>query len=120
MIYFRHLYPFGGDLRKKLWQNALIGVFVAFFLIAFQPFNTSQWEVAHKWLYLVGYGAVCFVCSTIIHLWMFAFWDQEKLEKNWTTGREMILQLSTLSAIAIGNMIYSYLLGIAPCTFVPM
>lgn len=57
-IFLRQPYPFGGDFAQKILQNVAVGVFVALFLIVFQPFGTVQWEAPYKNLFLAGFGVV--------------------------------------------------------------
>ncbi len=57
-------YPAGeSDLKKAIFQSILIGIFVAFVLIVFQPFGSYNWHHPYKSLILLGYGGVASVTT---------------------------------------------------------
>ena len=112
-IFLRQPYPFGGDFAQKILQNVAVGVFVALFLIVFQPFGTAQWEAPYKNLFLAGFGVVSFLGPTLVHGLLFAWLGKFKLEKNWNIWREIGQYIVVLILIALGNMLYSNLVGIS-------
>ena len=109
-------YPIGGRLLQKLRQNLFIGAFVAFFLIVFQPFGTAEWHSPVKLWCLLGYGLVSFIAPSMLHALVFGIYGEEKLEKNWTVGKELAINMLILFCIALGNMLYSNGLGITQIT----
>lgn len=111
--FFQQPYPFGGNLRKKMLQNVLIGGFVAFFLLAFQPFGTANWHSPYKVWYLLGYGLVSFLGPALVHLALFSLKNTEQLEKEWTIGRDLLLHLLIMTTIALANMLYGKAIGIS-------
>lgn len=104
-------------MRLRLRQNLLVGAFVAFVLIAFQPFGTADWEVPHKWLRLSGYGLASFLAPTLAYGLLFRLWDGERLEQTWTVGHEILMNILVLAGIALFCMGYGTLLGIAEPSF---
>lgn len=93
-------------LTRNSWQEWLFflgtGVFVAFFLIVFQPFGTDSFESATKYLFLAGYGAVITVTmamtSWIIPRVLPTFFEEE----SWTVGKQ-ILFLTVLVTTAFAT-----------------
>lgn len=108
----RQPYPFETDFAKSLRTGIVVGVFVAGFLLVFQPFQLSLWKTEYKTWKIIGYGLV----TTLIYLFYFmllkVFWQDEKLEKSWTVGKEILLSTLFLVSIALGNTVYSAILGI--------
>jgi hypothetical protein len=115
--FFKQLYPLGGDFGQKLQQNAAIGLFVALFLIVFQPFGASRWGAPNKTLLLAGFGLVSFLGPTLVHIVLFRWLGKDNLEKNWTVGRETGQYFAMLVLIALGNMLYTNMIGISKMSF---
>lgn len=95
------------DPRRWLLTSFGAGVFVAIFLLVFQPFGATQWNNPAKPYILAGYGLVTFTCLTGVGL-VFPrvfriFFD----EKNWTVGREIAWTVCIIIFIAFGNILYS-------------
>jgi len=105
-------YPFETEVIKTLRSNLGLGVFVFLFLLIFQPFQLNHWETNHKIWKIFGYGAVTFFVPTVFFLVLRLFFSLEKLEKTWTVGKEILFLLLYILGIALGNTIYSALLGI--------
>lgn len=93
-------------------RNFLIGMFVAFFLIVFQPFEISLWETKHKVFKLLGFGLVSFICPMTFKVFLELIAKRSGPEKNWKVWKEIIALLAALLFIAIGNLIYARLIGI--------
>lgn len=109
-------YPHTDNTQKNLIASLLIGVFVAFFLIVFQPFGLSQWEDEHKFMKLAGYGMV----SCVIPILMYAglsLLPKKELEDNWKVWKELMNITAVILCIAAGNLFYSDLVGIGSITF---
>ncbi len=111
-------YPFEvTHLRKTLLHNFYIGLFIAFFLIVFQPFNTDIWTTDYKVLKLLGYGVVSFLMPTLLHLLTYTFFDSLLINDKWVIWKEMLYLMLTLVLVAIGNLLYSNTLGIMRFSF---
>jgi hypothetical protein len=104
-------YPFQVSLRKHLILNFWIGCFIAFFLIAFQPFNTNLWHDDYKNWKLSGYGIVSFLMPTLWAWLLLTLSNPNEIEKKWTVWKELFFVLTTIVSIAFANMLYAVLLG---------
>lgn len=93
--------------RYWLLVSAGAGIFVALFLIIFQPFGTIYWQHPHKNLVLVGYGLVTFACLSAVSLVMPRLLKNWYAEENWTVGKEILGIVFILILISVGNWLYS-------------
>ena len=97
------------EITPKTWLNCFFeGVFVALFLIVFQPFDISLWHDPHKIWYLCGFGVVTFICSAIFRFGIRSIFSNFFQEKNWTVEREIICILCMILLIATGNYLYNF------------
>jgi hypothetical protein len=94
------------NLRRWLLTSAGAGLFVALFLIIFQPFGSAEWNDPRKIYLLAGYGVVTFVflfTGGLLFPYLFKnFFD----EKNWTVGREILWNVVIILFIGFGNLLY--------------
>jgi len=57
-------------LEENKWKIIIpISLFVAFFIIIFQPFGLDEWPSDYKYLFFSGYGLVTFIIL-VINLWI--------------------------------------------------
>jgi DNA-binding LytR/AlgR family response regulator len=110
-------YPFNPLSRKDSLSSFLIGCFVAFFLLVFQPFGISLWETPHRFLKILGFGLVSFLCPVIFKLVLMLVIRARKPEENWNVWKEILSLIVVLLFIALGNMVYGNLIGIATLSF---
>jgi hypothetical protein len=110
--FFLQPYPFEGQLKKHFIHNFVIGCFIAFFLIVFQPFDTNLWQTEHKTLKLMGFGFISFLMPFLMVVVQSLFQKLEIWEEKWTVGREIISLIITLTSISFGNMLFSNFLGV--------
>lgn len=115
--FFNKSYPFTENVRKIITGNLVIGLFVAFFLVVFQPFEINLWQTNFKLLKLAGFGIVSFVVPTFISTVTYLFFSPRTREERWTIGKEIISIIIVLSGIAVGNLLYGNWLGIMPFSF---
>jgi len=108
-------YPFTRSLQKSAIGNLFIGLFVALFLISFQPFGINEWITPNKILKLAGFGFISFLAPTIIN-WLTVSLLPAKAHEEWTISKEIVSILIVLSLIALGNLFYGRMLGIIPIT----
>ncbi len=111
--FLKQPYPFKSEWRSNLKQNALIGAFVASFLIVFQPFGTNNWHDEYKVLKLFGYGVIAFIAPVLILFIQLALQKPDVIEKNWTVAKEILMMLAILSLVTFGNMLYANALGMS-------
>lgn len=110
--------PAAGFCAKGLLNYFLVGLFVALFLITFQPFDINLWETPNKLLKLAGFGAVSFLVPTGYSILISLFIPKKILEDQWTVGTEIISICLVLILIAFGNMLYSNSIAIMHISFI--
>lgn len=93
--------------RRWLLTSAGTGIFVALFLLIFQPFGSAQWDDPAKPYILAGYGLVTFSCLVGVGLVFPRIFSSIFDEKSWTVGREIGWTLFVIIFIAFGNILYS-------------
>jgi LytTr DNA-binding domain len=99
-------YPQQTPFRRFL-QCLLEGVFIAGFLILFQPFGTAEWHDANKTLFLCGYGFITLLSGLIVRMVLPYFFKTYFIEDNWTIGREILTVILLLALITTGNVLLS-------------
>lgn len=105
-------YPYFYFSLRSFLTFLAVGVFIALFLIIFEPFGIARWQTDHKTLKLIGFGAVSFVfplafkgmCNLILH---------DKWFDVWTVLKEMLTLLTMLLVVAFGNLLFSRFIGIS-------
>ncbi len=95
------------NLRRWLLTSAGAGLFVALFLIVFQPFGSAEWNDPRKPFVLAGYGLITFACLGLVGSVFPYFFSDFFDEKNWTVGREIFWNVVIIIFIAFGNLTYS-------------
>lgn len=110
-------YPYYSFSFRDVYSNFLIGCFVAFFLIVFQPFGISIWQTDHKLLKLMGFGFVSFICPLVFRLISTTIFKKQNPEETWTVWKETLGLLLVLVFIAFGNLCYGNLIRISYVNF---
>jgi hypothetical protein len=110
-------YPYNPVSGKDLGSNFLIGCFVAFFLLVFQPFDISLWETPYRFWKIMGFGLVSFLCPTMFRLLSVLALRSTRPEESWVVWKEISALVLVLLFIALGNMLYGNLIGIAAISF---
>jgi hypothetical protein len=110
-------YPYYSFSFRDVYSNFLIGCFVAFFLIVFQPFDLSIWQTDYKILKLLGFGLVSFICPLVFRLVSTSIFKKQNPEETWTVWKETLGLLLVLVFIAFGNLCYSNLIKISHVNF---
>jgi DNA-binding LytR/AlgR family response regulator len=103
---FKKPYPLITDFINILLTNFTIGVFVGLFLIVFQPFGISLWQIKNKTIILAGFGLISFLTPTIYQIIKNIGLNNTKTEDNWTVGKEIISSIIVLGLIAFFNQLY--------------
>lgn len=106
-------YPYLPSKRPAWVNNLFIGIFVALFLLVFQPFDLSLWNTPNKTWKLIGFGLVSFIMPTLFSWMVFKLIPKTELEDNWKVWKELVLILGVLLSIALGNLFYGKLIHIA-------
>jgi hypothetical protein len=101
---------------KSLFQSLLIGIFVTFVLIVFQPFGAYNWQHANKMLLLAGYGFVASI-TTFLNFCIFVkLFPALFVEKNWNVGKEIVWNLIPILLGGFLSTVYGYVTGAMPFT----
>ncbi|MFM2392212.1 MAG: hypothetical protein RLZZ546_189 [Bacteroidota bacterium] len=105
-------YPCIGLLWPNIRFHIFIGIFVAIFLMVFQPFGTEDWLTNYKILKLAGYGILSFLMPTLIFFLRNFLINKFHFEHKYKVKHEVIWLISILISIACVNCIYtSYLIS---------
>ena len=106
----RQPYPFfDKSLTRIFLQCVGEGVFIALFLILFQPFGTLEWHNPNKNLYLCGYGLVTALSGFILRFGIFKTFPKYYNETSWNIGKEILSILLLILLITVGNCLYSFI-----------
>lgn len=105
--FFQRPFPLPESGRRRLILTILASLFVALFLIVFQPFGTFEWKHPHKFLLLSGFGLVTFLILLFDGFVIRRVFPDYYKEESWTTGKEIINELLIIMTISIGNYLYS-------------
>ena len=102
--YLQQPYP----LFENRWRIILsISLFIALFILIFQPFGISNYTGEYKHLFESGYGVVTLIVL-IIDLFVFPlFLEEWFISQKWTVLKQMIWQFRILFSIGLGNFLYS-------------
>lgn len=88
------------------WKLTLIiSLFIALFMLLFQPFGLSTYKSEYKSVVLLGYGGVTFIIL-IVNLFVIKGLF-EKWFNNWTIGRQILWLSWVIFTIGTGNYLYS-------------
>ncbi len=89
---------------KKLLVGFILCVYLCFFVIVLEPFDTSQFEDENKTALMAGYGIMTFVVyaiySPLENIWYF------KKNKFWCVKEEILTSL--LFCLMAGSVLYLY------------
>lgn len=113
LSFLKKPYPYNVFSKKDILTYFIIGCFVTFFLAVFQPFDISIWHPDHKLLKLFGFGLVSFICPVVFKLITELLFRSTKPEETWSVWKESVALILLLLFIALGNLCYSNLIGIA-------
>jgi len=101
--------PFPSTYGQK--SNVLValfsGLFVAFFLVIFQPFGISEHQQADNTLITMGYGVVTFLVLLFIYFIIPKLFPGFFVEKKYTVGKDLLLNAFLILLVGIANSIYS-------------
>lgn len=90
------------------WKTNLpIGLFIAVFLLIFQPFGLSQVTGAGSSLSLAGYGLLTFLVLQMDQFLLGLLLRKESTERTWTVGKELLTIGFILWTIGLANYFYS-------------
>lgn len=102
--YLKQPFP---KLKSKWRLIILISLFVALFLIIFQPFGINYMEQKNKLLILSGYGLVTFLTLFINLILIENIFPKGFSENHWTIWKEFAWLLWIIFSIGLGNALYT-------------
>jgi len=100
-------YPLSDVTPRSITGLFLSGVFVAVFLLVFQPFGIMQWHTPHKILKIIGYGLITFLVLLINFYGIKKNWRSVFNEQTWTVWKEIVWVLFILTTITTANYFYN-------------
>jgi len=105
-------YPIGPiGLKPALFQAIPIGFFVALFLMVFQPFGLAFIPSPQKYWIIPFYGLITFAVIILFLGIMKPALPRVFSEERWTAGKEILENLSLITGIAVGNYLYTWIIG---------
>jgi len=105
-------FPIEDSLGRHIQRAVIIGLFIGLFLVIFQPFGMSDWQIDHKLAKLLGFGAITFVVTAFSFIVWPLLFPKPFSDEHWTVGREILLVMSNILLIAIANRLYlEWLIG---------
>jgi hypothetical protein len=104
-------YPFPEKTFFRLsLQSVGEGLFIAFFLVLFQPFGSFLWHDPNKTLYLCGYGLITVLGGIFLRFGIFRAFPRYHNEASWNIGKEILSIMMLLLLITVGNYFYSIII----------
>ncbi|MDJ1483535.1 LytTR family DNA-binding domain-containing protein [Cytophagaceae bacterium YF14B1] len=100
-------YPFREVTKRDSIGIVLAGLFVAGFLVFFQPFGIYQWNTEYKVLKIAGYGLVTILVLLIDFYGIRLQWISFFNEKSWKVWKEIGWIVFILLSVTIGNYLYN-------------
>jgi hypothetical protein len=96
------------------WQTAVYtSLFIALFIVIFQPFGLQKTQLEYKEIIFAGYGLVTFVV-TLLTSWLRSFlFPRFFREDTWTIKKELLSSGMTILNIGIANYLYSVAFSIS-------
>lgn len=99
-------YPFYESRRAVLLRLLIIGFSVAFVLMVFQPFGTSQINFPSKNFFLAGYGVIAFLTFGFTMLGLPSLLPAHFKEEKWVVWKHISFFLFGLFLTYICNYLY--------------
>lgn len=109
-------YPLSTAFREKVTLAIGSGLFVAAFLLIFQPFGIHTIPTASKIPIIAGYGIITTACMLFNDLILQSLLAGHFSEDHWTISKQIGWSMFHIFVIALGNTLYSYLLGFIQLT----
>lgn len=100
-------YPLNESRTNRIRRNLLFGLFVSFFLWAFEPFGLAT--IPSFEIHVVGYGLVTSGSMFFLNGLLMAIFPRFFTERAWTTGKEILVTMLHLAFIGMANTLYTAL-----------
>jgi len=99
------------SFRKSLQRGLFIGFFIFLFLLVFQPFGLDAIPSPYLAWWIAGYGLITFASILVFQQGVQKLFPKFFQEKSWTTGKEIMENLSILVLIGLANYFYTIFFG---------
>ncbi|MFC5271122.1 LytTR family transcriptional regulator DNA-binding domain-containing protein [Adhaeribacter terreus] len=97
------------SLFSSIRMAAIIGLFVAVFLLVFQPFGMREATGGYeKILVILGYGLLTFCCISLSAIFLSKTFPKWFIAENWTVGKEIQITLFNFLLIGFFNTLYTF------------
>lgn len=106
-------YPYRIFSKSDTFFYIGLGVFVALFLIVFQPFGIAIWNTPYKIIKLAGYGLVSFTMPMLLLFIRSIFINERKAEYHYKIWNELLWLVAIIGFVGFGCLVHSYLIGIS-------
>ena len=105
--YLNQPYPQFGNKWKIIIP---ISLFIALFMLIFQPFGLLDYHNSDKILFIAGYGCVTFFILIINLFFVSRIFKKWFVEKYWTVLKQLLWLIWMIFTIGLGNYLYSCIL----------
>ncbi len=96
---------------RSSWRIIIsVSLFIALFLLVFQPFGLQYIDMKHRLLILSGYGAVTFLALVFNLILIESVFKSTFSEVNRTVGKQILWILWILFTTGLGNYVYSIII----------
>lgn len=106
LAYLREPYPLRRTLRSDLLFIVGSGIFVAAFLIIFQPGDTYSESDPNKHLFLAGYGVITIVILLLMRFVLPRLLPRLFRESGWTVGKHLLWLLASFLLVIVCSFFY--------------
>ena len=93
-------------LPGQILIGSIIGSLVFFILLVFQPFGTYDFLIAHKTLFLLGYGILTAASYIIFYLFGFLFFTKWFDAQKWNLLKEIISFFVVFNLMTLVCLVY--------------
>lgn len=100
-------YPCVYGQKVNFITSLCIGIFVALFLVVFEPFNISESKDNFRVLKSAGFGLVSFIVLLVFYFIVPKIFKDFFKEKNYTLGKDIIASAGLIFLVGIANAVYS-------------
>ncbi len=105
---FTQPYPLFTEPRKVIPGALVVSLFVAVFIMIFQPFGIDQVQITHKVWYIWGFALVILAGLLLNYLLLTRLFPKVFSEDDWQVGKEIVWLLWNIFSVGLLADIYFY------------
>lgn len=94
------------SLPGQILIGGIIGSLVFFILLVFQPFGTYNFSIAHKTLFLLGYGILTAASYLLFYLFGFLFFPKWFDPQKWNLLKEIVAFFVVFNLMTLACLVY--------------